>query len=98
VAKNLQLHQFYQAMAWLGEPLPDDVQAGATPFAPRLVKDLIEEGLFQRRTRSGEDRKGRPLRRQMGPANGHRTGGRRLRLGIQGIVDGVCGKYGWREQ
>lgn len=47
-AENLQLHHLYRAMAWLGEPLPDDQQAGATPFAPRLVKDLIEEGLFQR--------------------------------------------------
>jgi len=47
-AENLQLHHLYRAMAWLGEPLPDDEQAGATPFAPRLVKDLIEEGLFQR--------------------------------------------------
>jgi len=46
--ENLQLHHLYRAMAWLGEPLPDDGQAGATPFAPRLVKDLIEEGLFQR--------------------------------------------------
>jgi hypothetical protein len=47
-AENLQLHHLYRAMAWLGEPLPDDAQAGATPFAPRLVKDLIEEGLFLR--------------------------------------------------
>jgi hypothetical protein len=47
-AENLQLHHLYRAMAWLGEPLPDDEQAGATPFAPRLVKDRIEEGLFQR--------------------------------------------------
>jgi len=33
-------------MAYLGEPLPDDEQAGATPFTPRLIKDLIEEALF----------------------------------------------------
>jgi transposase len=46
--ENLQLHHLYRAMAWLGEPLPGDEQAGATPFAPRLVKDLLEEGLFQR--------------------------------------------------
>ena len=45
--KKLQLHHLYRAMAWLGEPLPEDQQAGATPFAPRAVKDQIEEALFQ---------------------------------------------------
>jgi hypothetical protein len=34
-------------MAWLGRPLED--QTGATPFAPRTVKDEIEEALFARR-------------------------------------------------
>lgn len=47
--ESLQLHQLYRAMAWLGEPLGDDEQAGATPFAPRCIKDQIEEGLFHRR-------------------------------------------------
>jgi len=46
---GLALHHFYRAMAWLGEELPDDEQAGATPFAPRTVKDVIEEKLFDRR-------------------------------------------------
>jgi hypothetical protein len=46
---GLALHHFYRAMAWLGEELPADQQAGATPFAPRTVKDLIEEHLFERR-------------------------------------------------
>jgi hypothetical protein len=46
---DLALHHFYRAMAWLGEELPDDEQAGATPFAPRTVKDVIEEKLFDRR-------------------------------------------------
>src|SRR4051794_4318515 len=46
---GLALHHFYRAMAWLGEELPADQQAGATPFAPRTVKDLIEERLFARR-------------------------------------------------
>src|SRR3954464_6612276 len=32
---SLQLHHLYRAMAWLGEELPDDQQAGKTPFAPR---------------------------------------------------------------
>ena len=43
------LHQVYRAMAWLGERLPDDQQAGATPFAPRCTKDTFEESLFDRR-------------------------------------------------
>lgn len=46
-AQPLQLHHLYRAMAWLGEPLPEDQQAGATPFAARTVKDLIEEALFK---------------------------------------------------
>jgi hypothetical protein len=43
---GLQLHHFYRAMAWLGEetaPIAD----GA--LAPRCVKDVIEERLFERR-------------------------------------------------
>ena len=47
--ESLQLHQLYRAMAWLGEPLAGDDQDGATPFAPRCIKDQIEEGLFHRR-------------------------------------------------
>jgi hypothetical protein len=45
----LQLHHLYRAMAWLGEELPQDQQAGKTPFAPRCTKDRIEEGLFAHR-------------------------------------------------
>jgi hypothetical protein len=45
----LQLHHLYRAMAWLGEELPDDQQAGQTPFAPRCIKDRIEEDLFAHR-------------------------------------------------
>jgi hypothetical protein len=45
-AAGLQLQHFYRAMAWLGEPLPHEEQAGATPFAPRCVKDQLEEMLF----------------------------------------------------
>jgi hypothetical protein len=45
-ADALALHQFYRAMAWLGETLAD--QNGATR-APRRSKDLIEEALFERR-------------------------------------------------
>jgi hypothetical protein len=46
---DLALHQLYRAMAWLGEELAGDQQAGATAFAPRTVKDLVEEQLFARR-------------------------------------------------
>jgi hypothetical protein len=46
---GLALHHFYRAMAWLGEELPEAEQAGATPFAPRCVKDLIEERLVEHR-------------------------------------------------
>jgi len=46
---DLELHQIYRAVAWLGEVLPKDQQDGATPFAPRTNKDLIEEALFARR-------------------------------------------------
>jgi hypothetical protein len=45
-AEGLQLHQLYRAMAWLGEELAD--QARATR-APRRIKDLVEEVLFERR-------------------------------------------------
>lgn len=45
----LQLHHLYRAMAWLGEGLPPDPQAGQTPFAPRCIKDRIEEELFAHR-------------------------------------------------
>ncbi len=45
--EKLSLHHLYRAMAWLGEPLSEDQQAGATPFAPRTVKDQIEEALFE---------------------------------------------------
>ena len=48
-AADLALHHFYRAMAWLGEELDEDGQADATPFAPRCIKDVIEETLFQRR-------------------------------------------------
>ena len=46
---GLALHHLYRAMAWLGEELPAEHQEGATPFAPRTVKDRIEELLFAAR-------------------------------------------------
>jgi hypothetical protein len=45
---ELALHHLYRAMAWLGEELPADQQQGATPFALRTIKDLVEERLFER--------------------------------------------------
>ena len=46
--EGLALHHFYRAMAWLGEELPAAEQAHATPFAPRCIKDSLEEALFAR--------------------------------------------------
>jgi Transposase DDE domain len=43
---ELQLHHFYRAMAWLGEEI---APAAADALAPRCIKDLIEEHLFERR-------------------------------------------------
>ena len=45
-AEGLGLHPFYRAMAWLG-PEVEEKPDGA--LAPRCVKDLIEEKLFDRR-------------------------------------------------
>jgi hypothetical protein len=42
--EGLSLHHLYRAMAFIGEELED--QRGATPFSPRCIKDLIEEGIF----------------------------------------------------
>jgi transposase len=46
---DLELHQLYRAMAWLGEVLPDSHLHDATKLVPRCTKDLIEEQLFGRR-------------------------------------------------
>jgi hypothetical protein len=48
-SEALQLHHLDRAMAWLGEELPPDQQAGQTSFAPRCTKDRIEEALSDRR-------------------------------------------------
>src|ERR1022692_2748149 len=47
--EGLDLHHLYRAMAWLGEELPAAEQDGRTPFAPRCLKDVVEERLFERR-------------------------------------------------
>jgi transposase len=43
-SERLSLHHFYRAMTFLGNPVDD--QSGKTPFAPRCIKDLVEEKLF----------------------------------------------------
>lgn len=43
---GLQLHHFYRAMAWLGE---ETGPAAEGALAPRCIKDVIEEQLFERR-------------------------------------------------
>ena len=43
--EQIELHHLYRAMGFLGEPLAD--QSGASDFAPRCNKDLIEEDLFK---------------------------------------------------
>ena len=43
-ADNLSLHHMYRAMAFLGEEIAD--QKDTTPFAPRCIKDVIEEDMF----------------------------------------------------
>jgi transposase len=45
-ADALDLHHFYRAMAWLGEEV-EEKSDGA--LAPRCVKDVIEEKLFDKR-------------------------------------------------
>lgn len=41
---ELSLHHLYRAMSFLGEVISD--QEGATPFAPRCMKDIIEEDIY----------------------------------------------------
>jgi len=47
--EDIELHQAYRAMGWMGEELGACEQFGATPFCPRCIKDVIEEELFRRR-------------------------------------------------
>lgn len=46
---KIELQHLYRSMGWLGERLEDEEQVGATPFAPRSTKDMIEEELYKRR-------------------------------------------------
>jgi len=45
-ADGLELHHLYRAMAFLGEPLPEETSVLGSP---RCVKDAIEEALFEPR-------------------------------------------------
>jgi transposase len=44
--KGLDLHHFYRAMAWLGEEIEEKSEEA---LAPRCVKDVIEEKMFDKR-------------------------------------------------
>ena len=44
--EGLDLHHFYRAMAWLGEEMEEKSEDA---LAPRCVKDVIEEKLFDKR-------------------------------------------------
>lgn len=46
-AGSLDLQHFYRAMGWLGSPLKE--QPSEPGFAPRCVKDVLEEEIFRRR-------------------------------------------------
>jgi hypothetical protein len=48
-ADEVELHQLYRTMGWLGDQLPADQQQGFTKLLPRCTKDVIEEQLFARR-------------------------------------------------
>jgi hypothetical protein len=45
-ADGLDLHHFYRAMPWLGEEMEEKSEDA---LAPRCVKDVIEEKLFDKR-------------------------------------------------
>ena len=45
-SNGLELHHFYRAMAWLGEEMEEKSEDA---LAPRCVKDVIEEKLFDKR-------------------------------------------------
>jgi hypothetical protein len=46
-ADDIELHQLYRAMGWLGEALPQHRQQGSSKLVPRCTKDLVEEGIFE---------------------------------------------------
>jgi transposase len=45
--EDIALHHLYRAMAFLGVVIED--QKDKTPFVPRCIKDVIEEGIFYER-------------------------------------------------
>jgi transposase len=48
-ADDIELHQLYRAMGWLGEQLPKQQQQGSSKLVPRCTKDLVEERVFDKR-------------------------------------------------
>jgi hypothetical protein len=49
-AEELELHQMYRTMAWLGDQLPVAQPPDRLALVPRCTKDVIEERLFARRS------------------------------------------------
>src|SRR5438552_15954963 len=47
--EGLDLHHLCRAMAWLGEVMPVREEDGRRSFAPRGLKDVVEERLFAHR-------------------------------------------------
>jgi transposase len=48
-SEDIELHQLYRAMGWLGEPTGAGSNGTAPELPPRTTKDRIEEMLFARR-------------------------------------------------
>jgi hypothetical protein len=48
-SKDIELHQLYRAMGWLGEPTGAGSNGATAELPPRTTKDRIEEMLFARR-------------------------------------------------
>jgi transposase len=46
-ADEIELHQLYRAMGWLGEALPEAHQWDSSNLVPRSTKDLVEERIFE---------------------------------------------------
>jgi hypothetical protein len=61
--EGLDLHHLYRAMGWLGEELPASEQDGRGPFAPRCLKDVIEEVSKDHRLDLTDDPRGSHRRR-----------------------------------
>ena len=50
-APSVRSNLVFGSDTWLGQELPEKDQDGRTSFAPRCVKDVVEERLFAPSTR-----------------------------------------------